>query len=93
MDPIAEQLLDSLAEVANKPALQPEEWQRLYILTVHVHRKRLPITAWDVRTHLFAHGCSPENVARYSAEFARFRELLTVYDSYSQPLHETEGLA
>ena len=83
MEKTAELLLDLFAHsaAANKYVLHSENWRRLYDFTIHVHVRHLPISSWNVVTHLLTHDFSHEAASRISAEFERFLELLTRYDT------------
>ena len=81
MEKTAELLLDLFAHsAAIKRVLHSEDWQRLYDFTIHVHVQHLPISSWNVVTHLLTHDFSHEAASRISAEFERFLGLLTRYD-------------
>ena len=83
MEKTAELLLDLFADTAaaNKYVLHSENWQRLYDFTIHVYLRHLPISSWNVVTHLLTHDFSHEAASRISAEFERFIALLTRYDA------------
>ena len=91
MEKTAELLLDLFAQAANRTALHPEDWKRLYDFTIHVHLRHLPISSWTAPNE-YNHSPVPDTLdirqayepthaaSRISAEFERFRELLNRYD-------------
>ena len=82
MEKTAQLLLDLFADTAAiKRVLHSENWQRLYDFTIHVYLRHLPISSWNVVTHLLTHDFSHEAASRISAEFERFIALLTRYDA------------
>lgn len=83
MDEKAEQLIAAFASAANRPLLHHEDWRRFFEFIVYVYKKNLPVTGWNVSTRLFAHNFPNDLVARLSADFDNFRELLEVYDQKS----------
>jgi len=73
-------LLNAFAQTANKTVLRPEDWQRFFEFVVMVHTDTWPITGCMVKTRLLSFGFPLAQADQLSAEFARYCELLAMYD-------------
>jgi hypothetical protein len=79
MDDQAERLLRSI--VGAEQEERPYPWPALYLLALHAHRYSHKISGSIVSDRLSAAGFPREQAERFGAEFDRYRELLTMYDS------------
>jgi hypothetical protein len=80
MDQRATELLQAFVKQAHTTKLLPEDWQRFFDLTVHVHQHGLFVTGQQIRLHLSEQGFSADMSSRMGYLFELFGRLLTRYD-------------
>jgi hypothetical protein len=80
MDGKTQELLHAFVQMADRSKLLPEDWQRFFHLTIHVHQHDVLMTGQYVRLHLMEKGFTADSSSRLGWVFELFCQLLNRYD-------------
>ncbi len=73
-------LLQRFAQGCSTVTFCAGDWQRLYHLTLDMHRYGLKTHPHTMRDYLTSRGCSLQKASWVSAHYQHFSELLSLYD-------------
>ena len=80
MDGTVQEMLTGLANACPHVTARDYDWERLYQITLYVHRQGLNIEHRAIRDYLIQRGCSIQKATWLSWQYRHLSKLLTLYD-------------